>query len=90
VSARGASRTGKNKMNPYPPNPTAHPPLMSSQLPHPRATIRSPRKPNHCLSLTSDQYNVWTPRLCGLMVRRWHLIGHFPILYHPTPDESTR
>jgi hypothetical protein len=24
-----------------------------SQLPHPRTTVRSPRKPNHCLSLTS-------------------------------------
>jgi hypothetical protein len=43
---------------------------IGSQLPHPRTTVRSPRKPNHCLSLTSDQYNILTPRLCGLMVRR--------------------
>jgi hypothetical protein len=35
--------------------------------------------------LTPDQYNILTPRLCGLMVRRWRLIGHFPILYNLTP-----
>ena len=51
---------------------------------------RSPRKPNHCLSLTPDQYNIWTPRLCGLMVRRWPLIGYFPILYYPQPSARTR
>jgi hypothetical protein len=32
---------------------------------------RSERKPNHGLSLTSDQYNILTPRRCVLMVRRW-------------------
>jgi hypothetical protein len=29
-------------------------PPPTPQLPHPRTTVRSPRKPNHCLSLTSD------------------------------------
>jgi hypothetical protein len=29
-----------------------------------RTTVRSPRKPNHCLSSTPDQYNILTPRLC--------------------------
>jgi hypothetical protein len=36
-------------------------------LPLPRAyartTVRSPRKFDHCLTLTSDQYNILTPRL---------------------------
>jgi hypothetical protein len=56
-------------------------PLFNSQLPHPRTSVRSPRKPNHCLSLTSVKYNILTPRLCGLMVRRWRLIDYFFILY---------
>jgi hypothetical protein len=32
---------------------------------------------------------MWTPRLCGLMVRRWRLIGHFPILYCPQRTRGT-
>jgi hypothetical protein len=40
----------------------------------PPLPFRSPRKLDHCLSLTSDQYSI--PRLCGLMVRRWRLIGY--------------
>jgi hypothetical protein len=43
-------------------------------LPPPPLPFRSPRKLDHCLSLTSDQYSI--PRLCGLMVRRWRLIGY--------------
>jgi hypothetical protein len=65
----------------------AHPQLGTTV---PRTTVRSPRKLNHCLSLTSDQYNILTPRLCGLMVRRWRLIGHFPILYYPQLGMSLR
>jgi hypothetical protein len=34
-------------------------------------------------ALTSDKYNFLTARLCGLMVRRWRLIGYFHILYSP-------
>jgi hypothetical protein len=37
-----------------------------------------PKEINLCLSLTSEQYNIWTPRLCGLMVRRWL----FPYITH--------
>jgi hypothetical protein len=29
-------------------------------------------------------------RLCGLMVRRWRLIGYFPILYNPLREEGLR
>jgi hypothetical protein len=35
-------------------------------------------------ALTSDLYNILTSRLCGLMVRRWRLIGYFPILCNPS------
>jgi hypothetical protein len=27
-------------------------------------------------------------RLCGMMVRRWRLIGYFPVLYNPPPRAS--
>jgi hypothetical protein len=56
-------------------------PLLASHTPawalfHARTTVRSERKLD--LSLTSDKYNILTPRLCGLMVRRWRLIWLFP------------
>ena len=35
------------------------------------------------LDIRLIQY-IFTPRLCGLMARRWLLIGHFPVLYNPT------
>jgi hypothetical protein len=33
-------------------------------------------------------FNVLTPRLCDLMVRRWRLIGYFPILNYPGRQSS--
>jgi hypothetical protein len=33
-------------------------------------------------------YNILTPRLCDLMVRRWRLIGYFLILYNPPPRDT--
>jgi hypothetical protein len=52
---------------------TPHPP--DTVRNHPRTTFRSPRKTNHCLSLTSDQYNILTA--LPMMVRRWRLIALF-------------
>jgi hypothetical protein len=39
-----------------------------------------PKEAQPLSQLDTDQYNILTPRLCGLMVRRWLFIGYFPIL----------
>jgi hypothetical protein len=41
-----------------------------------------PKELDHCLTLFPIHLNFLI-RLCGLMVRRWRLIGNFPILYNP-------
>jgi hypothetical protein len=52
--ARGGNRKREEvKVGEHIPSNNVKPPS-HLQLPHPRATVRSPRKPNHCLSLTSD------------------------------------
>jgi hypothetical protein len=46
---------------------------------HQSAAKGSSRPRSH--ALTSDSCNFLTSRLFGLVVRRWRLIGYFPILY---------
>ena len=57
-----------------------------------RTDISPRRKEARPLShaLTSDQFNFLTSRLCGLMVRRWRLTGHFPILCYPSGGSRAR
>jgi hypothetical protein len=55
-----------------------------SQLPHPRTTVRSPRKPNHCLSWHPFNITFFDPSALWSDDPEVEHGAHFLILYYPS------